>query len=454
MRALLYCRVSDDRAEGRSVREQEAELRALCERHGWTVAHVISDSLGASTYSRGTRTGWAEVQRLIAAGEADLLVTWENSRAARNLADYSELRDLCAKHGVQWVYSGRTHDLSNPDDRFTSGLDALLSEKETSIISQRVRRAARADAAAGRPHGGRVLYGYRRVYNARTGRLEDLEPEPEHAAIVRRIYDASEQGQGMDSIARGLNAEGIPNPSGAQWAGLGVKRVLRNPGYAGRRVHKGEVVGPATWPPLIDPDRFDRLQALIDARRIQRRPNHAWMLTGVTRCGVCAGKVGVKRSSRRPKYTCLDRFCVARSADDMHEFIGRLIIGRVDSLGEPGDDPVTDDVAAVQAQIAELEERLERTTLEAAKGEMSIRMAVGMEKAITADLVALRAELRRLVVPRQFDPPTGDAAEWWDELDMAGQREVVNALIDLIVIHRTGRGARTFDPTRVEVTWR
>lgn len=454
MRALIYCRVSDDRAEGRSPREQEADSRIVCEREGWTVSEVITDSVGASRYSRGKRPGWVRAVELIESGAVDVLVTWENSRANRDLRDFAALRDLCARQGVLWSYSGRTHDLNNADDRFTTGLDALLAEKETGQISGRVKRATRANAAAGRPHG-RLLYGYRRVYDQATGKLDNLEPDPAATVVVRRIYDASESGQGMDSIARDLNAESIPNPSGRQWTGLAVKRVLTNPGYAGRRVHLGEVVGSASWPAIIDSDRFDRLQTMIEARRVDRTPNRAWLLTGVTRCGVCNGKVGVKRSGEKPKYVCMDRFCVARSTEALHAFVANAIVARIESADVSSVGPApTAEVAEIQASIAELEARMDAAAEEVAKGKLSVRALVRVERIVDADLAALRSRLRRLAVPQHLALPTGDVRGWWDTQTPERQRVYASALIDVVVIHKTQRGQRTFDPSKVEIVWR
>ena len=42
IRAVIYARVSSDRAKGRSVAEQETECRAECDRRGWPVAHVLT----------------------------------------------------------------------------------------------------------------------------------------------------------------------------------------------------------------------------------------------------------------------------------------------------------------------------------------------------------------------------------------------------------------------------
>ena len=75
MRAAIYTRVSKDRANGRSVQEQETECRAVCDREGWTIDHVIVDNdIGASRDSRGTHTGWAEIKTLIAEDGFDVLV--------------------------------------------------------------------------------------------------------------------------------------------------------------------------------------------------------------------------------------------------------------------------------------------------------------------------------------------------------------------------------------------
>jgi site-specific DNA recombinase len=92
---------------------------------------------------------------------------WSPGRPAghsSDLAAYVELRDLCTGRGVFWSYSGKLHDLSNGDDRFSTGLDALLAEKEAEQISERVLRGKRKAAAEGRP-SGRPPYGYRRQIN-------------------------------------------------------------------------------------------------------------------------------------------------------------------------------------------------------------------------------------------------------------------------------------------------
>src|SRR6516164_1177897 len=99
MRAIIYTRVSADQTgQGRSVASQEAECRAVCERNGWEVAEVLCDNdIGASRWSGKDRPEYKKLATILRQG--DVLVTWEASRAQRDLDEYVELRKLCAERG-------------------------------------------------------------------------------------------------------------------------------------------------------------------------------------------------------------------------------------------------------------------------------------------------------------------------------------------------------------------
>ena len=197
MDAVIYTRVSQDRSGlARSVAEQESECRAVCEREGWAVLDVLVDNdAGASRWSKSDRPGYQRLAELLKLGNVGVLVTWEASRAQRDLSAYVQLRDLCAERGVRWCYSGRTFDLSRPDDRMTTGLDALLSEREADVTRERVLRALRARVEAGTPHG-KVAYGYRRVIDPVTGASSGRIPDQATAPIVREACRRALAGAG------------------------------------------------------------------------------------------------------------------------------------------------------------------------------------------------------------------------------------------------------------------
>src|SRR5947207_4729017 len=124
LRAFIYVRLSrDPKGVSRSVAEQEAECRAICEREGWEVVRVFSDpNRSASRYAKRRREDYEAM--LAAIDECEVIVCWESSRGQRGLGEYVRLRDLCAEHGVLFSYKGRTYDLDRTADRFSSAVDA------------------------------------------------------------------------------------------------------------------------------------------------------------------------------------------------------------------------------------------------------------------------------------------------------------------------------------------
>lgn len=457
MRAVVYTRVSDDRAGGRSPAEQEAEARAECDRRGWGVVEVVTDAVGASRHSRGRREGWERVRGLLGSGQVDVLVTWEASRAQRDVAAYAELRDLCVAHGVKWSYSGRLHDLADPGDRFATGLDALLAEREADETSERVRRAMRANASSGRPHGRR-LYGYRRTYDPVSGRPVGQVPDPAEAAVVARLFGEYLAGKGIRTLARELNAEGIRTSTGARWADAQVRRVLVNPAYAGRRVHRGVVVGTAGWPALVDGERFDAVGARFAARRGVRQGARPRLLTGVARCGVCGSKLMVGHDrGKRKVYLCRERFCVTRDERALDGFVTAVVLGR---LRRPD---VVDALAAPEAPAAgeareravRLRGRLDEAVAEYRAGNLSAALLGRLEAELAGEVAEAERVARSGLVPLELGLPAGGAVEgWWAALGGEQRREVVGALLAAVVVHRTRRGARVFDPAAVVVEWR
>lgn len=174
---VIYTRVSRDLAGGRSVAEQEAECRAAYERNGWLVAYVLTDNdRSATRFATKDRPQYARPGEVLRPG--DVLVVWEPSRAGRSMDHYVDLRRLCTDRQVMPSYNGRLGDLDDGDDRFTTGLDALIAEREAEDIRKRIKRAHRENLAQGRPHG-RVPYAYRIVRDPETGRSVGRTPDPD-----------------------------------------------------------------------------------------------------------------------------------------------------------------------------------------------------------------------------------------------------------------------------------
>src|SRR6266540_1915764 len=56
-------------------------------------------------------------------------------------------------------------------------------------------------------------------------------------------------------------------PTGKPFHTTTLRRVLTNPRMAGLRVHRGEVIGEASWEPVISRGDFERLRGLFSGHR-------------------------------------------------------------------------------------------------------------------------------------------------------------------------------------------
>lgn len=475
VRALIYSRVSQDpTGRGRSVEQQRAECEAFCAREGWDVVEILTDNdRSASRYAKGTRPAWEQVKQIIAAGEIDALVTWEASRAQRDLTAYAELRTICARHGVKWAYSGTVYDLADRSDRFRTGLDALVAEDEVERTSERIRRSTRAAAKAGRPHGRR-LYGYRRTYDPTTGELAGQEPHPEEAPIVREAAARFLAGESARSIANDLNRRGVPTPHHGVWDLTRVRRILTNPAYAARRVHKGEIIGPASWPAILDDETFDALGARFadPSRRTNRRAPTVRLLSGVARCGVCGSAMryakqggyidrttGLRRTVRLT-YTCSGlTHCTARDLHKLEAFVVGVVLERLgrsdarEAIAGSKADPATE---AAMREAVELRQRLDDATTEFTAGRLSAATLARIEGELLPKIqdAERRARVAGLPTVAAEIAAHEDPGAAWDALQPEQRREVIRALLDVVVLPVKVRGRRGFDPETVRIEWR
>ncbi len=122
------------------------------------------EGVSASKYSTKHRSAWAAVKAYLRPGH--ILVAWESPRTARDLGEHLNLRSLCDQYNIPVAYNGRVIDFTSGDDRFTAALDAILAERESAQMSERILRGVRGAAAVGAPHG-RPPWGYRRKDSAR-----------------------------------------------------------------------------------------------------------------------------------------------------------------------------------------------------------------------------------------------------------------------------------------------
>lgn len=229
---IRYLRASQDRwGRAISIGSQEYEGEEFFEENGIVHVATYSDNnLSGSLFATEGRAGFEEALQDIRSGRANLLWTWDDSRAQRDLEVYARLRRICIDAGAFWAYGGRIYDMSDPKDRQATAQDAVKAEGRADEISMHSRRGVRSRARRGE-HAGPIAFGYRPVYSPETGRSMGWVIMEEEKEVIRRIVDWLLDRKTLSWVARKLNEENVPCARDRRWNKRLVVRLAEERQY-------------------------------------------------------------------------------------------------------------------------------------------------------------------------------------------------------------------------------
>ena len=93
---------------------------------------------------------------------------------------------------------------------------------------------------------------------------------------------------------------------GKPWRTTTIRDMLTSPRVAGLRQHRGEIVGPAVWEPIITDGERRRIIAMLEQKRDSgRRTPRRYLLSGLLRCGRCDQTLYSSRRANSRRYVCL-----------------------------------------------------------------------------------------------------------------------------------------------------
>jgi site-specific DNA recombinase len=225
--AILYARVSTDEQarSGYSLAQQLEALRAYAAREGYEVLEEVSDpgQSGASL----ERPGMDRVRDLVAAGGVSVVLTQDRDRIAREPAYHYLLRCEFEEHGTK-IRAINDRGDESPEGELTDGILDQLAKFERAKTAERSRRGKLQKARSGKVVGGHpVNYGYR--LNAAR---DAYEVDVLNMAVVRRIFRMiGEEGLAITAVAKVLNEEGEPGPTGGRWNTKAVRSFVLDDVY-------------------------------------------------------------------------------------------------------------------------------------------------------------------------------------------------------------------------------
>jgi hypothetical protein len=256
----------------------------------------------------------------------------------------------------------------------------------------------------------------------------------------------------------------VRTSAGGAWRQAAVRDVLLRPRNAGLVAHRGEVVGPATWPAVLDEDTWRAVVGVLTdpARRTSPGSQPRWLLSGMARCGVCGEAVQATSAARRPTYTCRSGGHVVRNARHVDAHVAAVVVER---LSRPDARelllPKPTDTTSLHLQADGLRQRLKGLADAYADGAIDAAQLRSGSDRLRGRLAEVDARIaaasRGSVLAGVVDAP--DPAAVWARLDLDRRRAVVEVLVDVVILPaRKGRrpgwraGEPYFDPRTVAVT--
>ncbi|HRO30596.1 recombinase family protein [Citricoccus sp.] len=459
----VYARISrDDDGTALGVGRQLDDCRREAERRGWPITREFIDN-DVSASSGRFRPEYEALMSAIRAGAIDALVVWDVDRLTRTPAELESFIDLADRHTVALASVGGDVDLSTPQGRLTARIKGSVARHEVEQQSRRLKRKFQANAAQGQPHGV-VPFGYRREkitddQGRPIGNRDVIIPE--EAAIIHEWYRRVLSGETLRSIAKDAKARGIRTRQGNPWPGVSIGRALRRPTYLGLRTHKGEVVGPGNWEPIIDRDTFDRVTAILTDpnRRPTRGPEPRYLGSGIYLCGRCGTGlrpiVQAKDSPnyRAPTYGCPGCNRLTRKLEAVDEVVNAVMIARL-SRPDVALDLSTDPSALRDAMDARdaIAARMDTAADEYAEGTITARQLARITDRLKGELETAERRVAQLQPVQILDGMTGEGAEaaWWAA--SLEKRRAVLREVATVTILPTGPGIK-FAPEQVRIDW-
>jgi site-specific DNA recombinase len=321
-RCAIYVRVSSaGQEDGYSLETQEDHCRKYAEAHGLTMVSVYRDIHTGAEWRE--RPGLSQLREAVRQGDIDVVLAFALDRLSRKQAHIAILAEEIAHAGARLEFVTEQFEETSVGE-FIRSAKAFAAEIEREKLAERTVRGRIARVRSGKLiPGSRAPYGYRWRDETKGQLDEDSITGP----IVRRMFSAIAGGMSLHKLARTLDAEQIPTPTGRGfWHSSTLSNILHRPAYKGdaygwgiRKAgmtpqrfdpEKAIRLPNGTIPPLVDAATWDAVQVVLKRNKAQsirsaKNPEAALLRGGFVRCGTCGRIMHVRpRSDGGVDYYC------------------------------------------------------------------------------------------------------------------------------------------------------
>lgn len=462
-----YLRISEDPHDiGNGVNRQQQDTREAVEKHGGTITKTYREN-DTSAYKkrkvrrrdeagneyhayRVIRPVWQKALTDLRSGVIDALMVWDIDRLARDPRDLEDAIEVVEYYGKRIEGATGSINLMTDDGRAMARVMVAMANKSSADTARRVKRAHVELARTGAAIGGTRPFGWN---------SDKVTINPSEAQLVRSAVERLLAGDAtMHGIAREWNKLGITTTKGNKWDQVGIRQYLGNARLVGQREYEGKhYLG--QWEPMIEKATWERLQAFFAVRAIGKGTRPAarrFLLSGIVRCGTCAGSMygNMTPIEGKHNYMCRGR---STGADHVVSVAGHrvddLVVTAVLRKMSNAVVPTADEEWIGESRLVELRgEKAEALARMRAKT-LSASAAMSMVEILETEEAELTAEraawLRRTSGPSQQQV----TSESFDAMNLDARRELIAAWIKFVIVQPPTTRSRHFDPNRLDVIW-
>jgi site-specific DNA recombinase len=322
-RALIYLRVStaqqadkDTDPEGYSIPAQ----RDACQRKAASLgAEVVEEYIdrGESARTSDRPALQAMLRRIQQQQDIDYVIVHKVDRLARSRADDITIHLALKAAGVQLVSVTENID-ETPSGKLLHGIMASIAEFYSANLAAEVIKGSTQKAkAGGTPY--RAPLGYLNVRQHIDGHeIRTIALDPERAPLMCHAFEVYATGnyslhQLLDELTdMGLTTKPTAKRPAKPLHLSHLAKLLHDPYYVGIVTYQG-VHYPGKHPPLITPQQFERVQAVLKAHHISgdKRRIHHHYLKGTIYCARCGSRLTITHAKGNggiyPYFFCLGR---------------------------------------------------------------------------------------------------------------------------------------------------
>jgi len=470
VKAAIYARISRQSESNQlNVDDQEAACRKLCADRGWGVADVYADRFITAADPKKKRPEFDRLLADIQAGRVDAVVVWHADRLWRQPAELEVIFKICDAAGLdKFASASGDRDLSNPDDQMFLRVGGAFAANEVAKMRTRQRDKAANKAQRGEFHGGPRPFGYgqppvddsaeaKRASIATYNQINDAEATLLKQAAEKILND----GGSLRSIANEWRANGVKSTRGGNITETMIQRMLIKPRIAGLVEYKGDVLGKAQWPAILDEATWESVKTVLtDPARRVTRANKNYILRSILKCGRCGGMLTPDRN----RYLCSSNLGCGRLSISQRLYEHRILAMIVPMADEPelrnlieaADAGDYEEAQALRVTIAK-----DRKTLQQIEDDHYIEQTLDrpaflrLSKNIKAQIEQKEAKLLSFNSRSALGYLGGGVMSRWNKMDADDQRAIIKSMVEYIEVKPSETPGRTsIDMSRINFVWR